>query len=586
MNLLRTIRPLGMLAVCTVVSCRGPKVPVGIEGGAGIRGGAGISVAAVLPDDPGQIQKLFRSYPPDSGVVPVYLSVTNGDTAAVALHATGDLPVGERLSSISLETGSGPIAPIHPREVLMRLAGAAEAPRHRKMGAWNVVGGMLIPPLGAYYAYRWGSYALDYRPLLRNSFFPAGRGGSFEPVVIEPGETASGFLYFPLDPPENPYYTEYGPGEDTGDEPVPLRRVRAESGFVLDVRPAAVPGTGSGIERVAPRFEAAGMQRIRIETVDCGSPPRDLFLLGRERGSGANLDLLIGSERDLARSGSLEGFVAVKRLNNKSGRLVDASACGRFAVCAVNFKQKARLFSIDLGGAEPALAADLRLDRSVLRVFALADGIYAITDDGFCGVYRYEDLGRTWYGRLGTSVSDALFWGGAILTFGAGEIEEFLCAGGRCGKTGRKGTASSGGIGDLARAGSSALAAHRGSGGLGDTLVVYDMEALREDARLALPGRIEAIDASGIAAAVQVEGGVVMRLEMREGAEPALTDAGWLPQRAQALLVGGDYGIMISGERAILSFDFEAIRPYPPLQGAGGAARARVRVGLPGEGGR
>lgn len=581
-----TRRPIALatLALAAAVSCRGPAVPVGIEGARTAAGSGGISVTAVLPEDPALIEGLFRAYPPDSGVVPVYLSVTNNDTSAVVLHSLGNLPLGDPFRSITLDAGSGPIDPIHPLEVAMRIMGRAEAPDYKKMGAWHVIGGIVIPPLGIYYIFRWGGYALDYRPLLRNSFFPAGRGGSFEPVPIGPGQTASGFLYFPLGPPGMPYYTDYEPGAKKRSKPVPVRKVRAQSGLELTVRPAA---TGPGPAPAAPEFEAYGIRRLRAEDEGHGETAPgagqwDLVLLGRGRDTGGKLDLMIGSGRGLAGSRSMDAFVRVQRINNESGELVDASTGGGFAVCAVNFKRKSRLYSIDLRGAEPALAADLRLERGILRVFALPAGACVITDDGFCGVYRYEDLKRTSYGRLGTNVSDASYAGGRILTFGGGTIDEFHWADGRWRGPQRSGPAPARGIRQGVRAGSSSLVVHRGKGALGDTLVLYDLGELRERTRLSLPGRVEATAASGTVIAVQVEGGVLMRFETGGPDAPAPIDAGWLPERAGALLTIGDAGIMVSRERRLMIFDLDSIGPSPPAGPAGGAVLVPVRTGKPG----
>jgi hypothetical protein len=572
-----------LLLAAAVSSCRGPSVPVGIEPGEEAPAGGGISVTAVLPDDPAMIEKLFRAYPPDSGVIPVYLTVTNDDTTTVVLHSLGNLPLGDRFRSITLDAGDGPVDPIHPLEVVMRLAGKTEAPNYKQMGAWHVVGGLLIPPLGIYYAFKWGGYALDYRPMLRNSFFPAGRGGSFEPVVIAPGETAAGFLFFPLGPPRSPYYTEYEPGERKHDKPVQVRRVRAAQGLELSVRPAEAPGATGALRPIAPGFEAVGMRRVRAEAGDLGTAAPDLFVLGRERDAGGRLDLLIGSARGLSASRSIDAFVNLVRLNNDSGELVDASSRGRFAVCAVNFNRRSRLYSVDLGGAAPALAADLRFDRPLLRVFALPMGVCAVTDDGFCGIYRYEDLKRTWYGRLGTKVSDAACDGERILTFGGDRIDEFLCEDGRCEGPRRSAPAPDRGILQGIRAGGSVLVAHKGKGALGDTLVLYDTGELRERARLPLPGKIEAVASSGTLVAVQVEGGVLMLFETRNDADPSLVGAGWLPERALALTTDGETGIFISPGRELYAFGLDAIRPEPA---ASGPVRVPVTVSSPGVGER
>jgi hypothetical protein len=575
------IRPLMLALLLATASCRGPSVPVGIEASDDAATGGGLSVTAILPDDPEMIEKLFRAYPPDSGVVPVYLTVSNNDTAAIVLHTPGSLPLGDRFRSIVLEAGSGPVDPIHPLEVVMRLAGKTEAPDYRQMGAWHVVGGLLIPPLGVYYAFKWGGYALDYRPMLRNSFFPAGRGGSFEPVLIGPGETAAGFLYFPLGPPDSPYYMEYEPGKRARDKPVPVRRVRAAEGLELIVRPAAAPGATGALRPVAPGFEAVGIRRARPEAGDPGASVPDLFVLGRDRDAGGRLDLLIGSYGALAASRSIDTLVPVERLNNDRGELVDASSRGRFAVCAVNFKRRSRLYSVDIGGAAPVLAADLLFDRPLLRVFALSDGVCAVTDDGFCGIYRYEDLRRTWYGRLGTKVGDAACDGERILTFGGDRIDEFICEGGRCEGPRRSAPAPDRGILRGIRAGGSVLVEHRGKGALGDTLVLYDTGALRERARLPLPGRIEATAASGTLVAVQVEGGVLLLFETSDEGDPSRVGAGWLPERAMALTTDGETGIFISPGRELYTFGLDAIRPEPA---AAGALRVPVTVSSPGVG--
>ena len=622
------------LMVVMTAACRRQRLPAGIgevPPPPAVRAGAGITANATIADDPRALRDLLKADLPGGGVVPIYVTVSNHDTAAVVLHNRGGLPLGEEFRGLALDAGDGPLDPIHPLEVIMRLQGRTSAPNYRGIGAWQVVGGLAVPPLAVYYIFQGGRYALRYRPLLVHSFFPATRGGLLEPVRIDPGETAAGFLYFALDPQRSPYYSGPGPEAKRGAGAKPSWNVRAESGLELAVRPCAYP-SGAALGAVASEYEIAGIGRARLDEAAGGGeqesgagsrhgPPRgDLFLLGSPRaeggggqaagggkktraaGAGGKLELLLGNLGDLLRSRSTDGMAALERLGGSAGEIADASRFGRYAVCAVNFKQKSRLFLADTGGDEPLLAAQLRLERRVLRVFARSDGIYVVTDDGFCGVYRYPDLRRSWYGRLGTSAGEVFLSGARLLVFGGGEVAEFECSGGRCDGPKRRvpapvrsigpgaaayAAAVAGADSSVAAAGDGAAASdittaalvHRGAGVLGDTLVLYDTASLRASARLPFPGRIETLAAVSGGFILQAEGGILLRLGAGAGGALAVSDAGWIPLRALSLVAGRAALVALARDGTLYAFEFEAARAAPLPAPHGGALKVPVGVG-------
>ncbi len=123
------------------------------------------------------MKSLFKCYPPDSGVVPVYVTVKNVDDEPVQIHNLNYLPLNDTFRGFTLEFGDNILDPIHPLEAVMYIKGKAKVPNYKKIGAGNVVAGIIVWPLGIYYIVRGVQYSREYKPMLRNSFFPRRAAG-------------------------------------------------------------------------------------------------------------------------------------------------------------------------------------------------------------------------------------------------------------------------------------------------------------------------------------------------------------------------------------------------------------------------
>ena len=547
--------------------------------------GTGIEAAATLIDDSEVFKSLFKCYPSDSGVVPVYVTVKNVDSRPVQIHNLNYLPLSDTFRGFTLEFGDNRLDPIHPLEAVMYIKGKADVPNYKKIGAGNVVAGIIVWPLGIYYIVRGVQYTSEYRPLLRNSFFPAGRGGNFDPVTMEPGEVKSGFIYFALLPEDNPYYRDKdNPDIDRRGKEKPSLKVQSGEELRINVNPAVRSSSYGDCEiPVDSMLTVRGLKFLRGED---GSPAEiaggpssgDFFALVANGDRGGKLDLVLGNSEEVFESRSTSGFTVMSELSGKKTDLVDASRWGNRAVCGVNFKQKSRLYLVEWIDGKPVLAVEELLDRKIMRVIAAEDAIYVTTENGFCYTYEYDRLKTNRYVNMGNKVSDIVMAGGNLLAFSKKTMLEYEIKPGHNPVRTRLMDISSSDKTGAGLAGEGVIVTHRGRGSHGDTLVLYDPVSLEEIIRQPFPGRVRVIDMSSEGVIVQMTGGTIMRIVRKED-EYSTFEAGWIPFLAEASGRAGAVVTLISDEMRLYSFRLDSIVPEPLYEG--GAVSVPIGIGTP-----
>jgi hypothetical protein len=543
--------------------------------------GAGIEAAATFIDDPEVFKSLFKSYPPDSGVVPVYVTVKNNDARPVQIHNINYLPLSDTFRGFTLEFGDNVLDPIHPLEAVMYIKGKAKVPDYKRIGAGNVVAGIIVWPLGIYYIVRGVQYSSEYKPLLRNSFFPAGRGGNFDPVTIQPGEVASGFIYFALLPEDNPYYRDEADLDvDKRGKEKPSLKVESGRDLRISVNPAVSSSSYSDCEiPVDSMLTVRGLKLMRSEDGSpAGHSSGDFFALVSNEGRGSKLDLVIGSSEEVFESRSTRGFTVLSELSGKKADLVDASRWGDRAVCGVNFKQKSRIYLLEWVDGKLILSVEAQFDKKIRRIIAAEDAIYVTTDTGFCYTFEYEGLKTDRYVNIGNQVDDIMMTGGKLLVFGKKSVLEYEIIPGHNPKRTREAGISSAGKTDAGLAGEGVVLKHKGRGTHGDTLVMYDPESLKEVIRQPFPGLIGVIDMSADGVIVQMTGGMIMRI-VRQEEDYGTYEAGWIPVLATSSGRSGEIVTLVSEEMRLYSFRLRSIVPEPIYEG--GAVSVPIGTGTP-----
>jgi len=543
--------------------------------------GAGIEAAATLIDDSEAFKSLFKCYPPDSGVVPVYVTVKNVDARPVQIHNINYLPLNDTFRGFTLEFGDNVLDPIHPLEAVMYIKGKAKVPDYKKIGAGNVVAGIIVWPLGIYYIVRGVQYSREYKPLLRNSFFPAGRGGNFDPVTIQPGEVASGFIYFALQPDDNPYYRDFDePDIDKRGKENPSLKVESGGDLRISVNPAVSSSSYDDCE--VPVDSMLAVRALKLMRSEDGSPAGhssgDFFALVSNEDRGSKLDLVVGSSEEVFESRSTGGFTVLSELSGKKADLVDASRWGNRAVCGVNFKQKSRLYLVEWIDGKLMLVAEEQFDRKIRRVIAAEDAIYVTTETGFCYTFEYDGLKAKRYVNMGNKVDDIVMTEGKLLAFGKKSVLEYEIIPGHNPKRTRQVNISSSDKRDAGLAEEGVILKHKGRGTHGDTLVMYDPESLKEVIRQPFPGRIGIIDMSVDGVIVQMTGGMIMRI-VRQEEDYGTYEAGWIPVLATSSGRSGEIVTVVSEEMRLYSFRLRSIVPEPLYEG--GAVSVSIGIGTP-----
>ena len=196
------------------------------------------------------------------------------------------------------------------------------------------------------------------------------------------------------------------------------------------------------------------------------------------------------------------------------------------------------------------------------------DLVIVLTDDDFCRALSLEDLGERRSVRVGHAVKDVAMWGERLVVF---DGRRGVCVYTTSGDMPLRETARYGlpKCGDLEiatceqRSGLLTIL-YRGSRDAGDTLSVCsirDESGLQERLRFPLPARVTAYYGRGLDLLLQLDGGLLLRLDLgaltgaggsdSEGAADIAMEAAFLPVDLQAVTLEGTELIGI-GERGVL----------------------------------
>lgn len=583
------VLPLLVLMLLTCFSCKRkfsfdfPEAPA-FEPAAG----AGLEVSARFVSYPVEVEDLFHGLLPDSGVVPVQVRVRNNDTHRVLVHSASAMGLDRMFEGFTLRTGDGKFPPMHPLDVLKRMIGEERAVRYRRTGRIRLVAGVaLFPPSAGYFIHKEVTAGKHHRSIFNNSIYHALPGRIMEPLVLEPGREAEGYLFFSLPPGRNPYVVTPAGGDATAAGEAG-RSIRTDGSFELGVVGSFAP---EGFETLPfrdlvfareeapqgePAVEPSGAERGRGTL---------FFALESADGSEGGKRLVIGKAEDLAG----RSYIEVARVSAKKASIADASVFRGRAACALNYKSKSRVFLVGTGDGREIPIRVSTFPKRIRRVLLNENGVFVVTRDGFCRFIPFGRGGRVRKARLGPDVGDAALRGGRLLvlhgkrglsSFGAYRSDLLKPLENNPMTPGMKKVIRSGpGNPDL-----TIIAAASSPAGC-DTIVVLDYSDATELERRALPGRVLCAFAGPGDLLLQLENGALLRLAAGEGTAEAgrtcagltVREAAYLPFRLMALSVCGDR-ILAVGEGGEL-VDTETLADFSP--GVLGAVEAVTDVPPP-----
>ncbi len=540
-------------------SCRS-KVPretapgVDIDDAIAVEAGAppGLEITASLLQGREDIGKRFKTYLPDSGIVPVEITLKNNSGRPVCLRATNGFPLGEIYSGFILEHGEKRFMLLSPFEALSLIMADGRSLRYSKPGIFDAVVGIAFPPSLFYYGYKEVSIGRLYRALYKNSLYPARKSGVLEPLRIEPGGEAKGFLYFFVLPEDSPYPTESNDIEDVIVLPgkAPMILVQPTDPFetgpdTLDIRDA-----------MTARLENAADQSGADATRE-----RVVFALGLS-GRWKMGDVLVGDLRDTFYKGA-ESVRKVSSYSSSKGRIADASTLDGHAACVINFKSSSKVCVADLDvGPEASKTYDL--DLRAARVILTEDGFISMAEDGECRFTRHGEKLTARKVRLG-KLSRDLFLDGDRIVLLSKESVSFLGASGKdLLKRYDRIPLAEGRRRFIGRDESNFYIIHESNKVGGDTIAVYDPDTFEERWRMPLPGEIEYTDMeSGLL--VQIEDGTILHMSREASSDTLQIDAmGYAPVPAGAIAYRDD-GFTVVGKNGVVVNGGQAPRVIPDL---------------------
>ncbi len=533
-------RSAAALALCAFAafmtsSCRLPQrgspADIGLQSAPT---GTDLAVAARFAIAGDDVPESFLKALPDSGIVPVRVSIRNDGSAPLLIHSANGMKLSAGFEGFALVDSGRTHLPLAPKTVAEKVLGTSKTGRYRMRSATSFVAGTLLAPVGAFFMYTEIDIGRYYRPIFNKSFYPAFESGMMKPVRVAPGEERSGYLYFAIPPGERPDSCELF--------------VRA---CTPHPAPRSLPGSGFMFSR--------------------GDLPGYLFKLG-EAADGSPRGLY-AARADALGAGSDPSWTFVAPVASKSASLADAYGAGTLAACGVNFKAKGRVYLARFG-EKTALVEERSFTRRIRRVFAASDGAFVVTEDGFC--HRYDGGSRRWARgvKLGIDIDDVALVNGRLLAFSKAKGISFFDASGAS-PVERRGekplrAAKRTAIGLL---GGDLVLLTRGSSVRCDMLALLDTGAMGEIGRGALPGKVRAASADGSNLVVQFEDGTIARIVRGSGEPFALAEAGYLAFEARALLAVPE-GFTAIGEGG--AFAAGSVGSFGP--GVRGAIELSVRV--------
>lgn len=522
--------------------------------------GLGLSAAASAVVDPAAVQALFSRDLLEYGIVPVQVTVRNDDVVPLALHA-GDLSGAASFGSIRLRAKTAH-RPVHPAAIVSYVRGEPSADAYRTLGMGDYVAGTLLGPLGGFYLYREFTIGRYMRPLLKRSLLPPGEHGLFASLVLEPGESATGFLYVVLPEDESPFRTVERTIERDGRTKTRVGREfvpEKAAGWELVVRPAAAP-------------EAV---------VASGTAYRDACFFEAEGGAAAALldsvssresRVLVASAGDVA-AGAARG-VELGRVRSRAASIAGAAAGAGWTAVAVNTRASARVFVRDADGA----AVTASIDRPVAALVAAPGGPLAIATNGFAWPVDPATGDAARRTKVARSVQCAAATAAGLLVVAPTEVTLFSLDEGGVGNTIAGRALKSIDRRPAGLLGGDLVIVHDGRGLAGDTLVVIGGGDAAERGRLVLPGRIAAAGSDGRRLLVCFETGLLAEIVAGEGGAPVVSRTGRLPAPPAAIRPLGDRFVCRTGDGYIVFRTVDAARPRPHLGPAGVAVETRALV--------
>jgi hypothetical protein len=537
------IAALCVLAAAAAISCASLKKspPRVLEAGRAASGDALAAAARFVAADD-KVPGFFKEGLGEKGVIAVQAVIRNDGPSPLLVYASNGMEIGPGFAGIRLVCGADTMAPLHPGEVTAILAGARRSRNYRHPGAFELVASPLLPPFGVYTLYKEASVGRFYRPLFGRSLHPPLPSGLLAPIRLEPGVERRGWLYF-----EAPSGAGALAGEMlvTACAPIetPDRIAGYDFEFCREEEPAAPERGGAGdTAGAAPRGDR-----------------EDGFLFSLVR-EGARSGLRCASVRALL-DGPHARSARVAEIAAKSAEIADVSRRGGRAAVALNFTSKSRVLVLDCGD-DPAIADDRAFARGIRRVFSVADGIYALTENGFG--HFFGDGARA--GVSGTKLTrgfgDAAVSGGRIhvfsedkglMIFDASASSRFALLEKPPVRRGDRRVvgALDGVLALLCRGG--ALA--------GDTLVFFDPSTKAEIRRGVLAGRVIRASTARSSVVAQLEDGTVLRIAAGPLGSFRILEAGWLPFGARAIEALPGAFIAVGADGSFAAGGIGAFRP-------------------------
>jgi hypothetical protein len=528
-------RPLTALALClgllvSLSSCRLPhtkSVPAAAFSAAPT--GTDLAAAARFLDPSDDVPGFFQKLLPDSGIVPIRVSMRNTGAGRFLMHNANGMDLGPAFEGCALYSGGQKYLPLHPRQVAGILVGARRIGRYRPAGTTQFFTGTLIAPLGGYYL--WGEIDVGryYRPLFKHSLYPALEGGLAEPIRLGPSEEKDGFLYFAL----------------------PHARDRAACELrIYACVSAGVRDTVAGYDFKFARDDmppAAGRDSTGL-----------VFKLVND-GASEKPDLFACDVRQLM-TNSHAAWMPVAPALAKSASIVDASRSRSIAVCAVNFKAKSKVVVLQCGDRLKVIG-EQSFSRRIKRVFAMEAGILVITADDFCHVLAYPSLTVSRSVVLVQGLEEAALVDSRLWTFSKGKrLDVFGTSGDQFLRPLERRVLRRGVRQFIGSVHDELWVLNKGSRARPDTLVIFGIEAKAELRRAVLPGTVVRAAVSGSDLLAQLEDGTLLRIVPEPRAVLAIAEAAYLPFLAEALkaVPRGFVALDASGACAIASIgDFK-----------------------------
>ncbi|MGM0483298.1 MAG: hypothetical protein ACQERI_01955 [Candidatus Krumholzibacteriota bacterium] len=510
-----------------------------------------IELRAHILSDPGEINQLFHSFLPDSGVLPVQAGIKNNSDSPIVILGGSFQALKERLAGVEMIRDSEIFTPLSPMEV-MRIIMGGRGSQYRSKGSGKTAAGVMILPLGIYYVYDEATAGRLYRPLADESLFDTTDGFFFDPLRLEPGEQKTGYLYFPVS--FSPYAREKVREEGVvrqEEEKLVLKegftpQSKLRAGMILaESLPAGVTADTLGFYDICFGKD---------EDMREGVPAVLLRNSGGKNSDSEIISLEYDVPDEMLKRDRQE--ILIDRLNSKA-EIADADFRGGRGAFAVNFTRKSRVYLFSRENGRGFIWKN-GLDRNVIGVILTEEGVIAACDNGFCYFMDMEDGAvNNRYRRLAGGLDDIIRYRGKVAALASESVRFF--------STGKENPFQPLGQFEIAEGKKRALGIsdgmitvlreHGDTGG--DTISVIDPGNDRERGRYPVPGRVIAA-ASGKSSLLWLEGGVVLKIE--PGADRArVVDGTFIPFEAKELTVSGGRAFAAGKGGVILSFNLEGM---------------------------